>query len=172
MLKIAIFNNSKKDNDIISNYISKNNLDKNRIHILKYQISSKDDPKTFIEEFCDNIEKGDIIALSENIVYDEDAYLNTVAFHIDNIHRRFYSVTEIVDFFKDKAMLNFFVNFKEEIKTAEVTNSIENVTEWDKILNMIEDFPEDIKNLLCLNAENEKITSFSINKAVFVFTKK
>ena len=81
-------------------YIDNYHLHKNNIFLLRYKLHTHDNPKEFINAFFAGIESGNVAVITEAIVYDEDAYLNAAAAQMDDKHRRFYTINEILDFTK------------------------------------------------------------------------
>lgn len=167
-----MFDNFTKDKQIVDKYIDNYHLHKNNIFLLRYQLHTNDNPKEFINEFFAGIESGNVAVITEAIVYDEDAYLNAAVSQIDDKHRRFYTINEILDFTKEYADLKFFLNFTEEVKLENVIkqNSCENKVE--EIINLFNDFPENIKKILSFKEENGKLTALAPNIGVFIFIKK
>lgn len=161
-----------KDRQIVDKYIDNYHIHKNNIYLLRYKLSVQDNPKEFLQDFFKNTEQGSVIVITETIVYDEDAYLNAAAAQVYDKHRRFYTVNEILDFIKDEARLSYFINFKEVVYIDDVMQWVKDNTAQQEILKLLNDFPEDIKNLLSFKEENGRLVSFEPNIAVFILIKK
>lgn len=167
-----MFDNFTKDKQIVDKYIDNYHLHKNNIFLLRYKLHTHDNPKEFLKDFLKGIDTGNVAVVTEAIVYDEDAYLNAAVSQIDDNHRRFYTINEILDFTKEYADLKFFLNFTEEVKLENIIkqNSCEESAE--EIINLFNDFPENIKKMLSFKEENGKITALAPNIGVFIFIKK
>lgn len=161
-----------KDKQIVDKYIDNYHIHKNNVYILRYKLSVQDNPKEFLNDFFQNIEQGSVIVITETIVYDEDAYLNAAAAQVYDKHRRFYTVNEILDFIKDYARLSYFINFKEEIYIEDIVQHVKDTASQQEVLKLLNDFPENIKNLLSFKEENGRLISFEPNVAVFILIKK
>ena len=161
-----------KDKQIVDKYIDNYHIHKNNVYILRYKLSVQDNPKEFLNDFFQNIELGSVIVITETIVYDEDAYLNAATAQVYDKHRRFYTVNEILDFIKDYARLSYFINFKEEIYIEDIVQHVKDTSSQQEVLKLLNDFPENIKNLLSFKEENGRLISFEPNVAVFILIKK
>lgn len=167
-----MFDNFTKDKQIVDKYIDNYHLHKNNIFLLRYKLHTHDNPKEFINEFFAGIESGNVAVITEAIVYDEDAYLNAAAAQMDDKHRRFYTINEILDFTKEYANLNFFLNFSEEVKIENILKQNECEDKAHEILKIFNAFPENIKKILSFKEDNSKLTALSPNIGVFIFRKK
>lgn len=167
-----MFDNFTKDKQIVDKYIDNYHLHKNNIFLLRYKLHTHDNPKEFINAFFAGIESGNVAVITEAIVYDEDAYLNAAAAQMDDKHRRFYTINEILDFTKEYANLNFFLNFTEEVKIDNLIKQKSCEDKADEIINLFNDFPENIKKILSFKEDNSKLTALSPNIGVFIFRKK
>lgn len=167
-----MFSSFNKDKQIVDKYIDNYHIHKNNIYLLRYKLSIQDNPKEFLKDFFKDIEHGSVVVITETIVYDEDAYVNAAAAQVINNHRRFYTVNEILDFIKDEARLNYFLNFKEVVYIDNAAQKLQDEATKQKMIKLLNDFPDDIKNLLSFKEENGQLISFEPNIAVFILIKK
>lgn len=167
-----MFSSFNKDKQIVDKYIDNYHIHKNNIYLLRYKLSFQDNPKEFLQDFFKDIEKGSVVVITETIVYDEDAYVNAAASQVYSKHRRFYTVNEILDFIKDDARLSYFLNFKEVVYTDDIMQRVKNTATQQEIFKLLNDFPDNIKNLLSFKEENGRLVSFEPNVAVFILIKK
>lgn len=167
-----MFSTFNKDKQIVDKYIDNYHIHKNNIYLLRYKLSFQDNPKEFLQDFFKDIEKGSVVVITETIVYDEDAYVNAAASQVYSKHRRFYTVNEILDFIKDDARLSYFLNFKEVVYTDDIMQRVKDTTTQQEIFKLLNDFPDNIKNLLSFKEENGRLVSFEPNVAVFILIKK
>lgn len=167
-----MFSSFNKDKQIVDKYIDSYHIHKNDIYLLRYKLSTQNNPKEYLQDYFKDIEQGSIIVITETIVYDEDAYINSAAAQVYDKHRRFYTVNEILDFIKDEARLSYFLNFKEIVYLDDIMQRVKDDAIKEKIVKVLSDFPDDIKNILSFKEENGNLISFEPNVAVFILVKK
>lgn len=167
-----MFDNFIKDKQIVDKYVEDCHIDKTDMYFSRHKLSARSNPKEFFEDFFKNIKSGSVTAITEIIVYDEDAYLNAAAAQADDKHRRFYTVNEILDMTKEYAKLDYFINFKEEVLFDNMLKHLPDNAKRQEILKIFNDFPDNIKKLLSFKEENSSLISFAPNEAVFIMTKK
>lgn len=167
-----MFSNFNKDRQIVDKYIDNYHIHKTDIYLARYKLSTQSNPKEYLADFFRDIKHGSVVVITETIVYDEDAYINSVAAIAYDNHRRFYTVNEILDFVQDYARLNYFLNFKEVVYVDDIMQHISNDDKKQEFLKVLNDFPENMKNLLCFKEENGRLISFEPNVAVFILIKK
>lgn len=167
-----MFSSFNKDKQIVDKYIDNYHIHKTDIYLARYKLSTQSNPKEYLADFFKDIKHGSVIVITETIVYDEDAYINSAAAQIFDNHRRFYTVNEILDFVQDYARLNYFLNFKEIVYINDILQHITNDKEKHEIIKILNDFPDEIKQLLSFKEENGSLISFEPNVAVFILIKK
>ncbi len=167
-----MFDNFTKDKQIVDKYIDNRNIHKNDIYLLRYKLSTQNNPKEFLTNYLKDIKSNSVVVITDAIVYDEDAYLNAAVAYADNKHRRFYTVNEILDITKEYARLNFFLNFTETVTMDTMLKYVPDDNKKQAIINLLNDFPNNIKKLLSFKEENGNLISFAPNIAVFILIKK
>ncbi len=162
-----MYNNFKKDEKMVSHYLEMRKIDRKNIVYSKYELYNKENMKEYLESLFQKAAKSAPVVITESIVYEEDAYLNTSLSELNKNHMRIYTINEILDITKEYAELHYFLQFKEEI---EINNLPENL-EKDKFILSLNNLPENIKDKLDFKYENNQLKTISINCGIFIFSK-
>ncbi len=161
-----MFENFKKDESMINHYIEVRNIDKNNIIYSKYQLGKEKNIKEYINNLFNKAQSKSTIIITDAVVYEEDAYINTALFALNKQHVRIYTVNEILDITKNYARLNYFLQFKETMDIKNINNS-----SLESFIRLINNMPEHIKAELNVKYDENKPAGCDINSGIFIFTK-
>lgn len=168
-----MFRNLSKDMSIINKVLDNERKDSKMVVqslIQRYKLSSAQDPRATIEKLLSSIEVGEFLAITEVIVYNEDAHLNAIAFDADRSHHRFFTVNEIISFTENIAQLDCFIHIKENISIDRLTKFLDEAHK-ERIVEMFNSLPPLVKQELEVSMRDGKAVSFSPNVGIFIFKK-
>lgn len=138
--------------------------------IQRYKLSNVEDPQLSVQKLLASMEVGECLAITEVIVYNEDAYLNSIAFEADRSHHRFFTPSEIISFVGNQAQLDSFTRIKETILIERLTKLLDE-DHRKRVIEMFNVLPPLVKEELEINMRDGNTFSFSPNIGIFIFKK-
>lgn len=144
-------------NKYVDEFIKNNNI-KNSIIYFADKLSCENNINDLINSIFKETLSGDIVVIADAVVFNDDAYTNTIYSYINSDFKRIYQVNEILNITNKYASLEYFIKFKEYINVSNIPN------------NLIDDIPENIKKDM-LVMENNNLKALNQNFAVYIFKK-
>lgn len=167
-----ILKNLSKDIPEIAAFINKLAMKKAKAASMmsRYTLSSSENPQETIDSLFDAINHEEKLIITEIVVFEEDAYLNTLAFQANAKHRRYFTVPEIISLGSRKGRLEFFLNIRETVSFRFMLRFVPK----EKRSMVTQEFlqlPKHIKDILHVREKDDIIVDFSPNIGIFIFNK-
>lgn len=144
-------------NKYIDEFIKNNNI-KNSIIYFADKLSCENNINDLISSIFKEALSSDLVIIADAVVFNDDAYTNTIYSYINGDFKRIYQVNEILNITSKYASLEYFIKFKEYVNVSNIPN------------NLIDDIPENIKKDMLI-IENNNLKALNQNFAVYVFKK-
>lgn len=162
-----MFSKCMKDNNMINHYLDVRNINKDNVTYSKYMLYKEKDIKTYLANLFNSAKPNDVIVITEAVVYEEDAFINSAVSVYDKEHIRYYTVNEVLDIAKKYGRLNYFLQFKEVMSMEHMEDN----SKKSEFISLLKALPEHIQKAINITYENNEIINYEQNIGIYIFTK-
>lgn len=138
-------------------FIKENNITSNITYIID-KLSTCDNIAEYLQNEFVKINFSEYIFIVDAVVFNDDAYTNTIYSFICDDFKRIYKPGEILNAATKYSSLEYFIKFKGIVNVENIDNSL------------IEDMPESLKKDMLI-FEYNKLKAVNQNFALYVFKK-